>query len=322
MIVETAIKKLTKEILSGRRLKRTDDLSIFLKASLAALQEGAHALQEHFCGKHIDLCTIINARSGHCSEDCKYCAQSVHHQTGVKEYPFLSQDEIIANARANEAAGVHRFSIVTSGRALCGEEFNNALSCYRAMRKTLRIGLCASHGILSREQFHALYAAGVTRYHHNIETSKRFFPAICSSHSYEDRIRTIHLAKSAGLSVCSGGIIGMGETWEDRLDMAVSLAELGIKSIPINSLMAIPGTPLAANRPLTSDEILRTVAFFRFINPTANIRLGAGRKLIKDNGASAFLFGASASITGNMLTTSGTTIKEDITLLKQLGMYV
>ena len=152
MTKENAVKKLTKEILCGRRIKREDDLSIFLDAPLEALQEGAHELQRQFCGKHIDLCTIINARSGHCSEDCKYCAQSAHHRTGVEEYAFLAQEEIIANARANEEAGVNRFSIVTSGRALAGKEFDAALDCYRAMRKKLHIDLCASHGILSREQ--------------------------------------------------------------------------------------------------------------------------------------------------------------------------
>ena len=320
MTTESTVKKLTQEILCGCRIKREDDLSLFLEAPLEALEEGAHELQQHFCGKHIDLCTIINARSGHCSEDCKYCAQSAHHKTGVEEYPFLAPEEIIANARANEEAGVNRFSIVTSGRALSGKEFDAALDCYRAMREKLTINLCASHGILKREQFRALRAAGVTSYHHNIETSRRFFPQICTSHTYDDRIRTIHLAQEEGLSVCSGGIIGMGETWEDRLDMAVSLAELGIESIPINSLMAIPGTPLEGRAPLTSDEILRTIAFFRFINPTANIRLGAGRKLIEENGRPAFLYGASASITGNMLTTSGTTIAEDLALLQQLGL--
>lgn len=320
MTTESTVKKLTQEILCGRRIKREDDLSLFLEAPLEALEEGAHELQQHFCGKHIDLCTIINARSGHCSEDCKYCAQSAHHKTGVEEYPFLAPEEIIANARANEEAGVNRFSIVTSGRALSGKEFDAALDCYRAMREKLTINLCASHGILKREQFRALRAAGVTNYHHNIETSRRFFPQICTSHTYDDRIRTIHLAQEEGLSVCSGGIIGMGETWEDRLDMAVSLAELGIESIPINSLMAIPGTPLEGRTPLTSDEILRTIAFFRFINPMANIRLGAGRKLIEENGRPAFLYGASASITGNMLTTSGTTIAEDLALLQQLGL--
>ncbi len=320
MATQTAVKKLTQEILKGRRLKRGDDLTIFLEAPLEALKEGAHELQKKFCGNHIDLCTIINARSGRCSEDCRYCAQSAQHKTGIEEYPFLSQTEIFANARANEKAGINRFSIVTSGRALGGSEFKAALDCYRTMNKRLHIRLCASHGLLTKEQFHALRMAGVTSYHHNIETSRRFFPEICTSHTYEDRIRTIRLAQSEGLCVCSGGIIGMGETWEDRLDMAISLSELNITSIPINSLMPIPGTPLEGLQQLSSNDILRTIAFFRFINPTANIRLGAGRKLIEQNGAPAFLHGASASITGNMLTTSGTTIIEDMKLLNRLGL--
>ena len=316
----TDFQKLAAEIISGRRLTRRDDFSAFLTAPIDILEREAGRLARHFCGNHIDLCTILNGKSGRCSENCKYCAQSAHHKTGVDEYPFLSKKEIIANARANERAGANRFSIVTSGRALSDKDFDNAVDAYQTIHDTLHIDLCASHGILPRERLRRLYAAGVTSYHHNIETSKRFFPEICTTHTYEDRIKTIKLAQEEGLCVCSGGIIGMGETWEDRIDMACSLAELGIASIPINSLMPIPGTPLEELQQLSSNDILRTIAFFRFINPTANIRLGAGRKLIEQNGAPAFLHGASASITGNMLTTSGTTIIEDMKLLNRLGL--
>ena len=173
---------------------------------------------------------------------------------------------------------------------------------------------------MTREQFKRLREAGVTSYHHNIETSKRFFPEICTTHTYEDRINTIKTATEEGLSVCSGGIIGMGETFEDRIDMAISLSELNIKSIPINALMPIKGTALENRETLEADEILRTIAMFRYINPEANIRLAAGRKLLPENGKTAFIHGASASITGNMLTTSGTTIKEDMEMIKDLGL--
>ena len=220
----------------------------------------------------------------------------------------------------NEKAGVNRFSIVTSGRALSGADFDKAVEVYKVLRENLKIDLCASHGILNAEQFKKLRATGVTSYHHNIETSRRFFPQICTSHTYDDRINTIKIAQAAGFNVCSGGIIGMGENWQDRIDIAFELFNLKIKSIPINALMAVKGTPLENRPPLAAEEILRTVAIFRFINPAANIRLAAGRKLLKDFGASAFLHGASASITGNMLTTSGTTIKSDIELLKKLGL--
>ncbi len=311
---------LAKEIIDGRRIKRGDDTSFFATASLDELMEGAKIIQEHFCGNHIDFCTIINARSGRCGENCKYCAQAACHNTGIDEYGFLPKEEIIKNAKANEEAGVNRFAMVTSGRALGGEEFDKAIETYKEMNETVKIALCASHGILTREQFKRLREAGVTSYHHNIETSKRFFPEICTTHTYEDRINTIKIATEEGLNVCSGGIIGMGETFEDRIDMAISLAELDIKSIPINALMPIKGTALENRETLAADEILRTIAMFRYINPEANIRLAAGRKLLPENGKTAFIHGASASITGNMLTTSGTTIKEDMEMLEELGL--
>lgn len=316
----TDFHKLAAEIIRGRRLTRGDDFSDFLTAPTDVLEEEAGRLARHFCGNHIDLCTILNGKSGRCSENCKYCAQSAHHKTGVDEYPFLSKDEIVANARANEKAGANRFSIVTSGRALSDQDFDHAVEAYQTIHETMRIDLCASHGILPRKRLRRLYAAGVTSYHHNIETSRRFFPEICTTHTYEDRIKTIKIAQEEGFCVCSGGIIGMGETWEDRIDMACSLAELGIESIPVNALMAIPGTPLEGRTPLSDAEIMRTIAIFRFVNPTANIRLGAGRKLLKDNGRHALVKGATASITGNMLTTSGTTIAEDMAMLEELGL--
>ena len=320
-IIMEAISDMVRRICGGYRLTREDPfVQSMLTCPLPALEEGAGQLQRHFCGNHIDFCTIINGRSGRCSENCKYCAQAACHHTGCEEYGFLDQETIIANARANQEAGANRFAIVTSGRALVGEDFEKALAAYSRMKKELTIDLCASHGILSREQLHRLHAAGVTSYHHNIETSRRFFPQICTSHTFDDRIRTIKAAQAEGFCVCSGGIIGMGETWEDRINMAFTLQGLGIESIPINALMAIPGTGMEGRKPLPAEDILRTIALFRFINPTANIRLAAGRKLLPQNGATALKAGASASITGNMLTTSGTTIKEDMEMLKELGM--
>ena len=316
---KSRVAELTNKIIAGYRLSPTDDRSIFMDTPLEELSEEAYRLQKQFCGNHIDLCTIVNGRSGRCGENCKYCAQAACHKTGVDTYGFLPQEQIMAHAKANQDAGANRFSIVTSGGALSGKEFEMAIDVYKEMRRTLSIDLCASHGLLTRSQFRRLREVGVTSYHHNIETSERYFPEICTTHSYADRIRTIKMAQAEGLCVCSGGIIGMGETWEDRFDMAFALQELGIESIPLNSLMAIPGTPLEHLTPLSGDEILRTIASFRFINPTANIRLGAGRKLLPENGATAFLAGASASITGNMLTTSGTTIAEDMELIKELG---
>ena len=314
------VAEIAERIIGGERLQTSDDVNILLDAELSEVQRGAGAIQKNFCGNHIDLCTIINGKSGRCGENCKYCAQSACHKTGVDEYNFLPREKIFGAALDYEKAGVNRFSVVTSGRALSGADFDKAVEAYRLLRGKLKIEMCASHGILNAEQLRKLREVGVTGYHHNIETSKKFFAQICTSHTYEDRINTIKLAQTAGLRVCSGGIIGMGESWRDRFDMAFALAELNIKSVPINILNAVKGTALENLKPLSAEEILRTVAIFRFILPDSNIRLAAGRKYLPDKGASAFLYGASASITGDMLTTTGTTIKGDFEILKRLGL--
>lgn len=314
---------LAQEIISGRRITREDDLSFFLTCSLQELCEGADRIRAHFVGDKVDLCSIINGRSGRCPEDCKYCAQSAHYQTNCEVYDFLPEEKIMEACKMNESEGVNRFSIVTSGRALTGEEFDKAIHAFETMNRECKIDLCASMGFLNEEQLHRLHEAGVTSYHHNIETSRRNFPNICTTHSYDQKIETLKKVKAEGMCACSGGIIGMGETWEDRLDMAVSLAELGIDSIPINALMPIPGTPLENLPRLTEEDILRTIAFFRYINPEANIRLAAGRALLTKDGEKAFQSGASASITGNMLTTAAcATIRSDRKMLKELGRDV
>lgn len=313
------ILKLADEIISGRRIKRGEELEYFLTAELEKLCKGADKIRRHFRGDHADLCSIINGRSGKCSENCKFCAQSAHNCTGVDEYGFLDVETILAECRHNEERGVHRFSIVTAGRTLSDADFTKAVEAYRLLGKECDIELCGSHGLLTQEQFVQLHEAGVRRYHCNIETSRRNFPNICTTHTFDDKIECIRRAQKAGFDVCSGGIIGMGETWEDRLDMAISLSELGVKSIPINALMPIKGTPLENVERLTEKDILRTVAFFRYIVPEAEIRLAAGRNLMKDCGAQAFLSGADSTITGDMLTTSGNDIRGDVEMLKGMG---
>jgi biotin synthase len=314
---------LAQEIIDGRRLTRQDDLSAFLTCDLEELCQGADRIRAHFIGDKVDLCSIINGRSGRCPEDCKYCAQSAHHHTDCEIYDFLPEETIVDTCKRNEAEGVDRFSIVTSGRTLTGEEFDLAIHAFETMHQECKIDLCASMGFLNEDQLHRLHQAGVTSYHHNIETSRRNFPNICTTHTYEQKIETLKKVKAEGMCACSGGIIGMGETWEDRLDMAISLAELGIDSIPINALMPIPGTPLEGLPELEEGDILRTIAFFRYINPLANIRLAAGRALLTNDGEIAFRSGASASITGNMLTTAAcATVRSDRQMLKDLGRDV
>ena len=319
-----AVLEIAERIKEGYRIKREDeDIVGQLKASdVDELLIAADMLRKHFKGDFVDLCSIIAGKSGNCGENCKFCAQSSFNHTQCDVYKLLDYETIYNEAHSNEIEGVKRFAIVNSGKGPTDSEFEKLIKIYERLGKELGISLCASLGFLTQEQFDRLYSVGVRRYHNNIETSRGYFPKICTTHSFDDKLANIERAKKAGLEVCSGGIIGMGETMDDRIDMAFDLMELEIKSIPINALIPIKGTPLENVSRLTEEEILRTVAFFRFINPEADIRLAAGRSLIKNDGERAFLGGASATITGNMLTTSGSTIKSDVEMFKRLGRII
>ncbi|MBP5621234.1 MAG: biotin synthase BioB, partial [Thermoguttaceae bacterium] len=250
-------------------------------------------------------------------------AQSSRHAAKCDAYELLAEEEILETCVARERDGVDRFAIVTSGKALDGKEFDRALRAFALMKQKTSVGLCASMGFLTLDQLKQLKAAGVTSYHHNVETSRRFFPQICTTHTFDQKIQTLQNARAAGLRLCSGGIFGLGETWSDRIDMALTLADLQVDSIPLNALMPIPGTPLEKNRRLTEQELLRIVAIFRLIVPTADIRLAAGRALMREDGKRAFCSGASATITGDMLTTVAcATIKSDRAMLQDLGRVV
>ena len=317
-----AMESLAEQIISGARLRRRDDLGVLLETDLEELCRAADQVRRALCGDRGELCTIVNGRSGRCSEDCRFCAQSCHYHTGAEEYPFLPVQEIVEEGKRNEAAGVHRYSIVTAGRGLHGRELDHALEAYRRLGAETGLALCASHGLQSVEEFQAMREAGVTRYHANLETSRRNFPNICTTHTYEDKLENIRRAQAAGLEVCSGGILGMGETWEDRIDMALDLSELGVVSIPLNLLTPIPGTPLEEAEPLTEGDVFRSVAIFRLLNPTAWIRMAAGRRRFADGGKMLFRCGANAAITGDMLTTTGTGIAGDRAMLAQLGYEI
>lgn len=305
------LSQITEKVLSGGKISKNEAM-ILLDCDLTKLSEMANNIRMKFCGNKIDMCSIISGRSGNCSENCKFCAQSKYHNTGVEHYSFLDQDIIVEDCKKHFNSGVHRYSIVTAGRALNDNDFKKAVSAYGKMKEVCpKIELCASHGLLNYEQFKELKKNGVTRYHCNIETSPNYFRKICTTHSFEDKVDTIKAAKKAGLEICSGGIIGMGENMEDRIDMAFVLSDLEVKSIPINILNPIKNTPLENVLPLTEEEIIKTIVIFRYINPRADIRIAAGRKKISCNGLKAFFAGANATITGDFLTTTGSTIKQD-----------
>lgn len=312
---------LTEKVLKGGQITREEALCLY-DQPLDELCRQADKIRRHFCSSRFDLCTIINGKSGRCSENCKFCAQSAHNHTGVTEYPLLPDEEILAQAKTNRQQGVLRYSIVTSGKQLSDQEIDRMCSLIRRIRKEVGISVCVSFGLLKEEQFRRLKEAGVTRIHNNLETSERNFPHVCTTHTFADKMQAIRAAQAAGLTVCSGGIMGLGETAEDRIDMALSLRELGIKSVPVNMLNPIPGTPLEKNNRLTDEDMRRIVAVYRFILPDASIRLAGGRGLLPDKGKGCFTSGANAAISGDMLTTAGITVKTDLALLKELGYEV
>lgn len=307
------------KIINEYKVTKEEALKLY-DEDLDELLKIADEVRENFVGNKVDLCSIINGKSGKCSEDCKYCAQSAHFNTGINEYGLMDYETILESALENQNEDVDRFSIVTSGRGLCGEDFNKILDFYTRLNKETSINLCASHGIIEKDALKKLKETGVKRYHHNVETSRNYYKDICATHAYKDRIKTIEYAKEVGLEVCSGGIIGMGESREDRVEMAIELRELDVVSIPINVLMPIKGTPLENVDKLTEEEILKTIAIFRLVNPKAQIRLAAGRNYMTGFGERAFRGGANATITGNLLTTCGNKIKDDKELIKRLGL--
>lgn len=315
------LKELTDQVINGKKISKEEALFLY-RQPLLELCGSADKIRKYFCSDQFDICTIINARSGSCSENCKFCAQSAHNHTCAATYPLLSKEEILAQAKINHEQGVLRYSIVTSGKRLSDAEVDLMCEVVREIKEKIGISVCVSFGLLNEQQFRKLKEAGVTRVHNNLETSRRNFPNICTTHKFDDKIQAIRAAQAAGLAVCSGGIMGLGETAEDRIDMALTLRELGVLSIPVNMLNPIPGTPFENNERLTPEVMQRIVAVYRFILPQASIRLAGGRGLMPDKGKSCFTSGANAAISGDMLTTAGITTKTDMALLKELGYEV
>lgn len=312
------LKQWVKDIKAGYQITKEEAISLFDHPT-EKLIEAANEIREYFCGNHFDFCSIINGKSGKCSEDCKYCAQSAHYETCTDNYPLLSVSEFVKDAKHNASQGVGKYSIVTSGKKLNNQEVGDVCKAYQAIKESVDVKLCASHGLLDEEGMFALKASGVTRYHNNLETSRNFFPNICTTHTYEEKIKTIKAAKVAGLEVCSGGILGLGESVIDRIDLAFELRALGVDSIPMNMLNPIPGTPVENITKITEDEFLKAIALFRLINPTKYIRLAGGRNLLEGYGINAFRGGVNATITGDLLTTCGNKIADDIQMVKALG---
>ena len=270
-------------------------------------------------GSELQLCSILNAKSGLCSEDCRFCAQSGHHQAQVDVYPLKSKGEIVAAAQEAARLGAGRFGIVTSGNRLTSAEVDTIVSASREIARTLDIGVCGSLGALEEDQLLRLKQAGMTRFHHNLETSRAFYPKIVSTHSYDERINTLRSAKAVGMEVCSGGIIGMGETWADRADMAMTLKELDVDSVPINILTPIAGTPLEGVEPISVDDIVRTICLFRIVLQDKVIKIAAGReRALGPDQVKGFQAGANGMIIGGYLTVPGDSLERDYALIEEI----
>ncbi len=313
------LKNILDKILSGKNLDFDEALALVRHTEPAELFKAADELRLKLHNNRLDLCSIVNAKSGKCSEDCKFCAQSSHYNVEVVSYETVDKEKAVFLAKENEQHGVQRFSLVTAGRTVADKNLDEFNRIYGQLQKETKLSLCASMGFLTKEKALRLIDMGVTRYHCNLETSRSFFPEVCSTHTWDEKVETITIAQSVGLEVCSGGIIGMGESLSQRLELAFELRELNVFSIPLNILTPIKDTPFAHLKSLSVDEVLTCVAMFRFINPKAIIRLAGGRNLLGAEQHRCFTSGANGSIVGNYLTTIGNSLAEDIAMFQALG---
>jgi biotin synthase len=280
----------------------------------------ANRIRNKYRGRRIDLCSIINAKSGACPEDCSFCAQSSHSRTKASVYPLVDKEKILEAAAVSRKYGVRRFCVVTSGKKPSQKELNEICGFVSDLRE---IGFlpCATLGMLDTKELKQLKDAGLNRYHHNLETSEAFFSEICSTHTYKDKIRTIEAARSIGLSICSGGIFGLGESWDDRIDMAFALREVGVDSVPINFFTPIKGTPFENRELLDPLEALKIIAIYRLILPGPEIRVCGGRsQTLRDMNSFIFSAGADGLLLGNYLTTSGRRPEDDLRMIRDMGL--
>jgi biotin synthase len=318
----TKATQLLNQVLNGNLPSEGQALEILNAqgAELSLYMAGAHALKERAFGKKVMLCSIINAKSGRCKEDCAFCAQSSHYNTDAMTYPLKSKEEIIAGARQAQEEGSHCYGIVTSGTRLTpGAELDSVLESLSEIRRSVDIDPSASLGILSEEMAQLLAKAGCVTYHHNLETARSFFPEICTTHQYDEDVHTVKVAKAAGMKVCCGGILGLGESLEQRVELAMTLSGLDIDSVPLNFLNPIKGTPLSEVKNLTPMDCLRAITMFRYCLPNKPISVCGGREPnLRDLQSWMFLAGASGTMIGNYLTTSGRDREMDLQMFRDV----
>ena len=311
-------------VLAGETIDRASALSV-LQASddeLPALLAAAFAVRRAHFGRTVQLYFLVNAKSGLCPEDCHYCSQSRISQAPIPRYPTLSTEELLAGAKRAAEARACTYCIVSSGRGPTNRELDQVIAAVRAIKEELPLRICCCLGILSEGQAERLKAAGVDRFNHNLNTSEAFHGSICTTHTYEDRVRTVERVKEAGISPCSGGIIGMGESDEDVVDLAFALRDLGSESIPVNFHHPVPGTPLGDNWRLNPRYCLKALCLFRFVNPTSEIRIAGGRELHLRSLQPLGLYPANSIFVSDYLTTTGQPAELDFQMIEDLGFEI
>ncbi len=298
-------------------------LAALPEAETIALIMCADKIRQKYKENRVHACSITNAKSGLCTEDCAFCAQSAHHDTGIATHPLLGVGDLVADARRLCEGGASEYSMVTSGYALTDQEMATIVRAAGMIKQETPLMLCSSLGILTEERARQLRESGVTSYHHNLETARSFFDQVCTTHDYEEDVQTARVAKAAGLRVCCGGILGLGENWEQRVELAITVRDLDVDSIPINFLNPIPGTRMGTRPLLSPMEALKSIALFRFINPRKDITICGGREVtLRDLQAWIFAAGANGLLVGNYLTTQGRDIRADMAMIKDLGLVV
>jgi biotin synthase len=316
-------------VLDGEQLDRTDGLAL-LSQPVDVLAPAADYLRSELGDETVDACSIVNAKAGNCAEDCGFCAQSAHFDTGIDTYGFLGPEKILEAAQRAERDGAQRFGIVVAEKGVSRErrpeEWAEVLEAIRLVRDETSVEVDASLGILTETEAEILAEEGINHYNHNIETSPRFFPEIVDTHSFQDRVHTLEVAKEAGMDLCAGVILGMGETPTDRVEAAIALQDIGISSLPVNVLNPVAGTPLAekldGSADISTPELLKTIAMFRFVHPHARVRLTGGREvnLDADEQHKPFEAGADGILTGDYLTTEGQSPADDLDAIERAGM--
>lgn len=314
----TNVQELKQKVLSGGQIGKAEAMEL-VSADLQDLTQAADEIRKTFCGQKFDMCAVMSIRGGRCSENCRFCPQASVSVSDIRQFPVPEAEVMAREAEKNLLPGIRHYGFVASGRKLGEEDIDKVCRAVADARKKSDASFCVSLGLLTRDDLKKLKAAGVARIHNNLETSESFFPKLCTSHTWADKWKVARMAREEGLEVCSGGIFGVGESWEDRIDLALAERELGAQSVPLNMLDPVKGSPMGNYPVLDKDTVLRITAIFRFLLPDRLLRLAAGRPFLPDSGFSAFRSGANASITGDMLNVKGITAQKDLETIRNMN---